>query len=78
MSASAHVILSLVNKYDQYGSDSLGGYRYYADYIQPFVRASQVCYVDRLCYENWCALGYVHSVNNVGLCDIIACDSIAV
>ncbi len=44
-------------RYDQYGSEMLGGYRYYADHVRPFVRASQSCYVERLCYHNWCALG---------------------
>ena len=37
----------------------MGGYRFYDDYVRPFICASQLCYVERSCYEHWCALGLV-------------------
>ena len=43
-------------RYDQYGSDDMGGYYYYKE-SRPFISANQKCYVDCSCYESWCALG---------------------
>ena len=41
-------------RYDQYGGGA-EGYRYY-DQPQPFVRASNTTYVERVCYAQWASL----------------------
>ena len=50
-------ICSIAYRYDQYGCDQKGGYCYYENHVRSFIRASQTCFVERSCYENWCALG---------------------
>ena len=42
-------------RYDQYGGEAKG-YRYY-DCPQPYIRASNTAYVERLCYAQWASLG---------------------
>ena len=49
--------LHLFYRYDKYGCDASGGYRYYENHVRPFVCGSQTCFVERSCYENWCAFG---------------------
>ena len=48
-------------RYDQYGNENMGGYRYYHGYL-PYIQASQLCYVSRKCYNEWCAYRYVIAI----------------
>ena len=63
-------------RYDQYGSPSNGGYRYYSQ-SRPLVQASQVCYVHRTTCEQWITSRSVH-MNTINFIVMILFSNFAV